>query len=167
MKRFIHLILCVMFLSSISIGTKAQTKEMDFFDKENLTKEEQCTNHRIVYFKLINIKSEQRQQEVLKILYRDSRIFNIKIKDLGSCYAEIRKDLSPLEIRDLINPISVDFDFTSLKVFDPTVICSDLPKEFPVFQDTGDPKNDKSNYQNNFLNWIEKNSEVWNNCMNF
>lgn len=145
----------------------SQTRDLDFFEKEVLTKDEEISGHRIVYFDLLNIDSEAKAKKIYELIIDNSKVYKLLMKDYGTCYAEIDNTLSPMEIRNIIRPESVDFDFTSIKVFNPKSICSNLPNDFPIFIETGKSKSDKNNYHDKVIKWIENNEIIWTTCLTF
>lgn len=157
--RLLLCITCLIFSLNTLI---AQEIGIDFFEKPITTKEELNSDNKIVSFSLVNVSSTETRNFISELFSDDEFITVFKIKENGSCYAEINKGIDPIYFREKVNPFGVHLDYSSFKVYDPTIISKDIPVDYPAYKNYDNETKDRTLYHEDVKKWISENEELWN-----
>jgi len=155
---FLLFAVSVLFSGSVFSQQAIATKNADFFER-NATMKSEFQNQKVVLFRLVNTMGYETQ--ILDLIGKNEKVFEFKMKDQGYCYAILDKSVTPDDVRNMVSDLGVNFDITSIKLFNRCFIDCSLPADFPVYQDNGNPKADKNVFIQNLDSWRKLNPGLY------
>lgn len=160
MKHCILLFTASLLLANLAFSQQAVVQQKADFFERSATKKTEYQNQKIVFFTLMN--TEGNENKIIDKLRADKKVFSFEMKDQGSCYAMLDKSVSPEYLQALLTDYGVKFNILTIKVYDKCFINCQLPDDYPVYRETGNPKSDKNVYIQQIEVWQKSNPDLWN-----
>jgi len=150
-------ILVVVSLALIWGNSFSQSQKYEFKNSKPIP------DGKVVYFDISGIKDNDHSEELVKVLSQIDgvsfcRIFKSSLKT-DACQLNINSSVSADYVRAILLSNEADFDLESVTVINPASIDKrrdGLPEHYPIYQGTGDLKEDQSKYDKDKLEWSQK-----------